>query len=1285
MSDEVQPAPRIREIGNCEVLEKVGQGGMGTVFRARQKSLDRIVALKILPPSVAKDATFIDRFQREARASAKLSHPHVVNGIDVGQDAATGLWYFVMEFVDGPSLKDVQKKRGILPEEEALKITRQIASALDCLAAHGMVHRDIKPDNIMLTERGDAKLADLGLAKDLKEDSSLTQSGRAVGTPYYMSPEQVRGETTGIDIRTDIYALGGTLFHLITGRPPFQGETSAVIMAKHLTDTPPLANKVNGSVTEGCARMIVRMMQKKKEDRVQSPRELMDIIDKVMAGEYAMTTGARSAIRGTGPRQPVKPRTAQHEKVPAKFPLMPIAAVGALALMGAAAYFMMGDKKPVASAQPDNGKTPGRTEVAPKKPEVAEHKNPSSTATVAKPSASPSAQKGPATALLDAARKYEEQNPTAIDEILRHYKEAAKRAANTPEAAGVTAAVEKAIAAVEARRNTAADEVWKDIETQVQAASNGGDIDSALEVVAKLPEAYAGVLTDRAEALATRLRDGADTKIGAALKAAEDAIARAEPQAGLDALAAVETTRYAPRAESVKAMKERLTEELANVAQLKDRREIRDARMRLNEHLAKFEKALLEERNLAQAKTLAEETVKDAALKPIEKEAQALAGIIAAHEDYNARTLAALDVLKGRQIKINKEEGILGDVKDGMVSLKIPGPGGGNNVGIKKIKLSDMNEALRRDLLKVEWGTTPAARVAVAMIKLREPEDLPGATVMLADATEDPLHAVYHERLQIRLRGADEVAAEKGWPAIQALDAKKPAGEEQALASLAQIDDYLKAYGHTKFVKSQDVALGSMRAALQKAMIVNLVKNGDFEDNDATGLALWKREAGADFLINEKKRNGTFGFCMVGVGRIYQLVDVQPGVAYRLTASISGAGACSVQGALRALGGPERDPKSQLISFVAGEPGNGTVWKPIEIVFTSLHPKMEVSFEKSVAAGFIYIDDVVLTKASNTAVVAVAPPVKTSPAMPPATPTPPPAATPVSTVNLVANNGFEQGLTGWEQVRAQVHTQDVHAGRNCALVQNKGKISQTIKTDPGFTYNVSLWMRGKTIVYLVLDKNERTYREMESEEWARWNTSFPGTGTSHVVEFSVRGNGYIDDITVVKGAALPVDNDAVLAAQLPPDYHVLRGHAYKVFKDQVNWAEAKKACEKMGGHLVHIESEGENEFLSKIAEKSGKDVWIGLFDPQGLNQWSWTDGKRMTYNGFDDRGLYKRQQPRAARYAQFVGYNWAEDPIEKMYFFMCEWDTIPEKLLVKKPAAPVAAPAPPPEKKKSDE
>ena len=285
---------RIKEIGGFEILSKLGQGGMGAVYKARQKSLDRVVALKVLPPSIAKDAVFTERFQREARASAKLNHPNIVRGIDVGKDSATGLWYFAMEYIDGSTLKKILDEQKIVTEERALAIIRQIALALETVNAHGMVHRDVKPDNILLTKDGEAKLADLGLVKQLNnEDGSLTQSGQAVGTPFYMPPEQVRGAAAEIDIRTDIYALGATLYHLVVGAPPYKGLTTAAIMSMHLTDPVPNARKANPDVSEACSRMIEKMMQKKREQRVQTPAELLTLIDKASKGEVA--TGLRQA------------------------------------------------------------------------------------------------------------------------------------------------------------------------------------------------------------------------------------------------------------------------------------------------------------------------------------------------------------------------------------------------------------------------------------------------------------------------------------------------------------------------------------------------------------------------------------------------------------------------------------------------------------------------------------------------------------------------------------------------------------------------------------------------------------------------------------------------------------------------------------------------------------------------------------------------------------------------------------------------------------------------------
>ena len=295
----------LKELGGFELIEKVGQGGMGSVFKARQKSLDRIVALKVLPNSIAKNTTFIDRFQREARASAKLSHPNVVQGIDVGCDSATGLWYFAMEFIDGPNMRQTLKEQKVISERRALEIVRDVARALEAIAAAGIVHRDIKPDNILITRNGIVKLADLGLATQANvEDPTLTQSGQTIGTPYYMAPEQVRGLKDKIDIRSDIYALGATLFHLVTGQRPFSGNTNAEIMSKHLTDPAPKASDINPDVSPACTKLILRMMAKTIEQRVQTPKELLDLIEQAL--NPVSKTGPRSAVRTTGPRTPIQ-------------------------------------------------------------------------------------------------------------------------------------------------------------------------------------------------------------------------------------------------------------------------------------------------------------------------------------------------------------------------------------------------------------------------------------------------------------------------------------------------------------------------------------------------------------------------------------------------------------------------------------------------------------------------------------------------------------------------------------------------------------------------------------------------------------------------------------------------------------------------------------------------------------------------------------------------------------------------------------------------------------------
>lgn len=268
-------------------IEKwLGEGSMGAVFQARQLSLDRAVAVKILTPRLAKNETYLKRFLREARAVARLNHPNVVSGIDVGE--VKGHHYFVMEFVEGKTLQQVLDDHERLDPIKSAKVVLLVARALDHAHHAGMVHRDVKPANIILSSKtGVPKLCDLGLAKEVGEGGSGSQTGegRAMGTPYYISPEQARGQGD-IDIRSDVYSLGATFYHCVCGSPPFTGPTPAVIMAKHLTEEFTPVRQARPDCPPGIAYVVEKMLEKEREDRYQTPAELMAELSEVIEGRW---------------------------------------------------------------------------------------------------------------------------------------------------------------------------------------------------------------------------------------------------------------------------------------------------------------------------------------------------------------------------------------------------------------------------------------------------------------------------------------------------------------------------------------------------------------------------------------------------------------------------------------------------------------------------------------------------------------------------------------------------------------------------------------------------------------------------------------------------------------------------------------------------------------------------------------------------------------------------------------------------------------------------------------
>ena len=282
------------EIPGYQIIERLGKGSMGLVFKAKQTSVDRIVAVKVLLDSLAENKEFIKRFEREAKIAAKLSHNNIVNAIDAGE--VEGHHYFVMEYVEGVTIKDELDKNKVFDERVAIKIVLAVGEAMKHAHERGLIHRDIKPENVMLTKDGNVKLADLGLARPTADENwAMAEAGMAIGTPYYISPEQVRGQVD-VDIRGDIYSLGATLYHMITGRVPYPGETPQEVMRKHVDKNAMLVppDHINTRLSSGVGVVVETMMARNRDNRYRNPDDMILDLKCLLQGESPMIAAGKS-------------------------------------------------------------------------------------------------------------------------------------------------------------------------------------------------------------------------------------------------------------------------------------------------------------------------------------------------------------------------------------------------------------------------------------------------------------------------------------------------------------------------------------------------------------------------------------------------------------------------------------------------------------------------------------------------------------------------------------------------------------------------------------------------------------------------------------------------------------------------------------------------------------------------------------------------------------------------------------------------------------------------------
>ena len=271
--------------GRYELDGIVGRGGMAEVFRARDIRLDRIVGVKTLRDDLARDQTFQARFRREAQSAASLNHPSIVAVYDTGEDMVGGtpIPYIVMEFVDGRTLRDLLRDDRRLLPERAAEITDGVLRALDYSHRNGIVHRDIKPGNVMLTRSGDVKVMDFGIARAVSDSQmTMTQTAQVIGTAQYLSPEQARGER--VDARSDLYSTGCLLYELLTGRPPFTGDSPVAIAYQHVKEDPVPPSRIDPEVPDWADAIVLKAMMKDPADRYQTAGEMRNDIQRALSG-----------------------------------------------------------------------------------------------------------------------------------------------------------------------------------------------------------------------------------------------------------------------------------------------------------------------------------------------------------------------------------------------------------------------------------------------------------------------------------------------------------------------------------------------------------------------------------------------------------------------------------------------------------------------------------------------------------------------------------------------------------------------------------------------------------------------------------------------------------------------------------------------------------------------------------------------------------------------------------------------------------------------------------------
>ena len=791
-TEEVMRVVRVRAgdasiVGSYKVLSKIGEGGMGVVYKAQHTETGQQVALKVLPPALARNQTLLKRFMREAETTRTLQHENIVRCIELGVDKERKLHYFAMEFIEGEDLAKRIKSLRRIPESEALSIALQIARALAHASGKGLVHRDVKPQNIMMTPTGTAKLLDLGLARNVEtQDTRLTQAGLFAGSPHYASPEQAQGERE-TDIRSDIYSLGATLYHMVTGKTPFTGDSPGAVLAQVVSSSLPWPSEICSDVSESTSRVIEKAMARDKNERYQNPAQMIDHLEAAIDGRPLPSDEilrGKSVIVRSGGRRVRTQRSLERVQARSSAGTVygVIGGVIALAVVLIVVFTSGGgsDTRLPAPARSASLKAP----VVPapvKKPENKDKR---------------------LQEMLDYATEYAATNPDEYERAITNFRKVQREGRGTRfELLADTKAQE-----IRDRRKKIAADALDAAEKKASAAFEASDLDAALAAFDNVPphlrvavqteiDSKRRAILDRGKRLARDLADAVDA-----------ALARNDIATAKTALKELSSLRYTAEQVALSNKVRTLAARIRAAEQLRRTTAASKAVEALPPLLSQYEQAL-KKGEYAAARTMVADASKDRAFASVvdtlaaaTRVADELVKRDAAMRD-GARKLVgkthAFHTAKGRrrgQVKSVDEAGIA-------ISTRIIINGVVQGESESRLAWGDLTPATQ-DRLAEGWTVASAdAHIAKAYLRMAS-SDVDGAEEELGGAAGHPLAERVKQGIDDVRLGEVEAAARAAWRPIEARGDLPKLTRPQARELVTWLDEFEAAHGKTKHAAS---------------------------------------------------------------------------------------------------------------------------------------------------------------------------------------------------------------------------------------------------------------------------------------------------------------------------------------------------------------------------------------------------------------------------------------------------------------------------------------------------